>query len=267
VAPRRRACNLDLWVHAAGGLGHGVLLRNGGRLDLDRVSRPEYATPGCDSVPELIVRDKAGERILEGLLADASQRLREEGVAAAGRHPDRVPGHQTAHLRRRHDGAGEERCVYCLSQPTRRTGSLRSPAADRPRAFLSTRHEPRAAAAGLRRLRVSVSDQSMSETTTLLKVGATKLVLRRAAVAGAAPELVLAKPVQAMDEVSSNLTGRSLLRPSSAGARAPGTTITTTGGGSTMLTSAERRFLRRATRLRRQGARPHPRSSGRLACF
>ena len=58
-----------------------MLLRNGGRLHLEAASRPEYATPECGSVPDLVVHDKAGERILEGLLADAGQRLREEGDA------------------------------------------------------------------------------------------------------------------------------------------------------------------------------------------
>ena len=64
----------------SGSLGYSVLLRNGGRLHLDVVGRPEYATPDCDSVPDLVVHDKAGERILEGLVADAGQRLREEGL-------------------------------------------------------------------------------------------------------------------------------------------------------------------------------------------
>jgi proteasome accessory factor A len=66
---------------ASGGLGHTVLLRNGGRLDFDVVSRPEYATPECGGVADLVVHDKAGERILEGLVADARQRLRQEGIA------------------------------------------------------------------------------------------------------------------------------------------------------------------------------------------
>jgi proteasome accessory factor A len=56
---------------ASGGLGRTVLFRNGGRLHLDAVSHPEYATPECGNVPDLVVHDKAGERILEGLLADA----------------------------------------------------------------------------------------------------------------------------------------------------------------------------------------------------
>ena len=63
------------------GRSSNVFLRNGARLYLDVGSHPEYATPECDSIPDLVVHDKAGERILEGLLVDADRRLREEGIA------------------------------------------------------------------------------------------------------------------------------------------------------------------------------------------
>jgi proteasome accessory factor A len=65
----------------SGGLGRSVLLRNDGQLHLDAATRPEYETPECGSAVDLVVHDKAGERILEGLLADASQRLLDEGIA------------------------------------------------------------------------------------------------------------------------------------------------------------------------------------------
>ena len=57
-----------------------VFLQNGARLYLDVGSHPEYATPECDSLYDLVVHDKAGERILESLLVSAEQRLREEGI-------------------------------------------------------------------------------------------------------------------------------------------------------------------------------------------
>ena len=63
------------------GRSSNVFLRNGARLYLDVGSHPEYATPECDNVIHLIAHDKAGERILEGLLVDADKRLREEGIA------------------------------------------------------------------------------------------------------------------------------------------------------------------------------------------
>jgi proteasome accessory factor A len=59
-----------------------VLLRNGARLRLEAASHPEYATPECDNLLDLIAHDKAGERILEELGVDAQRRLREAGIAA-----------------------------------------------------------------------------------------------------------------------------------------------------------------------------------------
>src|SRR4026207_1797966 len=63
------------------GRSSNVFLRNGARLYLDVGSHPEYATPECDDVAELVTHDKAGERVLEGLLKDAEQRLHDEGIA------------------------------------------------------------------------------------------------------------------------------------------------------------------------------------------
>ena len=63
------------------GRSSNVFLRNGARLYLDVGSHPEYATPECDDILDLVTHDKAGERILEGLLVDAERRLREEGIA------------------------------------------------------------------------------------------------------------------------------------------------------------------------------------------
>jgi len=63
------------------GRSSNVFLKNGARLYLDVGSHPEYATPECDSIVDLVTHDKSGERILEGLLVDAERRLREEGIA------------------------------------------------------------------------------------------------------------------------------------------------------------------------------------------
>ncbi|GAB3807902.1 hypothetical protein GCM10027605_39160 [Micromonospora zhanjiangensis] len=63
------------------GRSSNVFLRNGARLYLDVGSHPEYATPECDSVVDLVAHDRAGERILEGLLVDAEKRLHDEGIA------------------------------------------------------------------------------------------------------------------------------------------------------------------------------------------
>ena len=221
-----------------------VLLRNGARLHLDVFSYPEYATPECGSVPDLVVHDKAGERIVEGLLVDAGQRLREEGIAgdisvfkSAAGPAGSSSGCQEDYLVSRGGefgrladilipflvtrqlicGAGAvvqtpRGAVYCLSRRAGHMGNGLSPATTRSRPLIHTRDEPRAAGAGLRRLSVIVSDSTMSETTTLLKAGATGLVLRMAEAATVLPDLTLDHPVQALGEVSRDLTGRSRVR-------------------------------------------------------
>jgi proteasome accessory factor A len=62
------------------GRSSNVFLENGARLYLDVGSHPEYATPECDSLYDVVAHDKAGERILEGLLHSAEARLEEEGI-------------------------------------------------------------------------------------------------------------------------------------------------------------------------------------------
>ena len=50
------------------GRSSNVFLQNGSRLYLDVGSHPEYATPECDSVRDVVTYEKAGERILEQLV-------------------------------------------------------------------------------------------------------------------------------------------------------------------------------------------------------
>ncbi len=55
-------------------------MENGARLYLDVGSHPEYATPECDKISDVVVHDKAGEWILAQLVTGAEARLREEGI-------------------------------------------------------------------------------------------------------------------------------------------------------------------------------------------
>ena len=66
------------------GRSSNVFLKNGSRLYLDVGSHPEYATAECDDVRQLVTHDRAGERILEGLVIDAEDRLRDEGSRTQG---------------------------------------------------------------------------------------------------------------------------------------------------------------------------------------
>src|SRR5947209_3222704 len=58
-----------------------VFLENGARLYLDTGFHPEYATPECDDVAELVSHDKAGERLVEDLRHQAETHLHEDGIS------------------------------------------------------------------------------------------------------------------------------------------------------------------------------------------
>ena len=221
------------------GRSSNVFLRNGARLYLDVGSHPEYATPECDDIEELVAHDRAGERILEGLMVDAEQRLHEEGIAGdiylfknntdsagnsygchenylVGRHGEfsRVADVLIPFLvtRQLTCGAGKvlqtpRGAVYCLSQRAEHIWEGVSSATTRSRPIINTRDEPHADAERFRRLHVIVGDSSMAESTTLLKVGATDLVLRMVEAGVVMRDLSLENPIRAIREISHDLTG------------------------------------------------------------
>jgi proteasome accessory factor A len=80
----------------------------------------------------------------------------------------------------------------------------------------ATRDEPHADAERFRRLHVIVGDSNMSETTTLLKVGSTDLVLRMIEAGAMMRDLTLDNAIRAIREVSHDMTGRSRIRLASA---------------------------------------------------
>jgi proteasome accessory factor A len=87
-----------------------------------------------------------------------------------------------------------------------------SSATTRSRPIINTRDEPHADAERFRRLHVIVGDSNMSETTTLLKVGATDLVLRMIEAGAIMRDLTLDNAIRAIREVSHDMTGRSRIR-------------------------------------------------------
>jgi proteasome accessory factor A len=222
------------------GRSSNVFLKNGARLYLDVGSHPEYATPECDSVVELVTHDKAGERTLEGLLMDAERRLREEGIAGdiylfknntdsagnsygchenylVGRHGEfsRLADVLIPFLVTRQIicGAGKvlltpRGAVYCVSQRAEHIWEGVSSATTRSRPIINTRDEPHADAERFRRLHVIVGDSNMSETTTLLKIGTTDLVLRMIEAGVVMRDLTLENAIRAIREISHDITGR-----------------------------------------------------------
>ena len=226
------------------GRSSNVFLRNGARLYLDVGSHPEYATPECDDVIDLVTHDKAGERVLEGLLVDAERRLRDEGIAGdvylfknntdsagnsygchenylVGRHGEfsRLADVLIPFLVSRQIicGAGKvlqtpRGAVYSVSQRAEHIWEGVSSATTRSRPIINTRDEPHADAERFRRLHVIVGDSNMSETTTLLKVASTDLVLRMIEAGVVMRDMTMENPIRAIREISHDMTGRRKVR-------------------------------------------------------
>lgn len=228
----------------AWGRSSNVFLTNGSRLYLDVGSHPEYATAECDDVRQLITYDRGGERIVEGLVADAQERLNEEGIAGRihvfKNNTDSAGNsygcHENYLVRRKGDfarladalvpffitrqvltGAGKIMTVgaesrYCISQRSDHIWEAVSSATTRSRPIINTRDEPHADAELYRRLHVIAGDSSMSETTALLKVGATDLLLRMLESGTQVRDLALENPIRAIREISHDMSGHAPVR-------------------------------------------------------
>ncbi len=227
------------------GRSSNVFLENGARLYLDVGSHPEYATPECDSIADLVAHDKAGERILDHLVAGAEARLREEGIRGViylfknntdsagnsyGCHENYLTSrrddfaHYTEILipflvsRQVFAGAGKvlqtaRGAVFCLSQRAEHIWEGVSSATTRSRPIINTRDEPHADAERFRRLHVIVGDSNMSEYATYLKVGSTSILLRMLEDPGTVlRDLTLENPIRAIREISHDLTCRRKVR-------------------------------------------------------
>ena len=227
------------------GRSSNVFLANGARLYLDVGSHPEYATPECDSVRQLVVHDKAGERILEQLVASAEASLADEGVRGTiylfKNNTDSAGNSYGCHenyLTSRHDdfghyaevlipflvsrqiyaGAGKvlqtaRGAMFSLSQRAEHIWEGVSSATTRSRPIINTRDEPHADAERYRRLHVIVGDSNMSEHATFLKVGATSLLLRMLEEPNVIlRDMTLENPIRAIREISHDITCKRRVR-------------------------------------------------------
>jgi proteasome accessory factor A len=226
------------------GRSSNVFLENGARLYLDVGSHPEYATPECDAVLDLVSHDKAGERVLEALLSAAELRLHEEGISgdvflfknntdsagnSYGCHENYLVARQGEFARMAEvlipffvtrqvfAGAGKvlhgpRGAQFCLSQRAEHIWEGVSSATTRSRPIINTRDEPHADAERYRRLHVIVGDSNMSEYTTFLKVGITDLVLRMVEENTVMRDLTMENPIRAIREISHDITCRKKIR-------------------------------------------------------
>ncbi len=221
------------------GRSSNVFLANGSRLYLDVGSHPEYATPECDSIYDVVAHDKAGERILHQLLVGAEERLAEEGINGQlylfKNNTDSAGNSYGCHenfcterdddtsiydevlipffvTRQIYAGAGKvlqtaRGATYCISQRAEHIWEGISSATTRSRPIINTRDEPHADAEKYRRLHVIVGDSNMNEYASFLKVGAASLILRmieeRTVFMG---DMTLENPIRAIREISHDIT-------------------------------------------------------------
>ena len=220
------------------GRSSNVFLENGARLYLDVGSHPEYATAECDSVKHVVAHDKAGERILEGLVEQAEERLHEEGIAgtiylfknntdSAGNSYGSHENYLVARFgefqkladtlipflvsRQIFAGAGKvlqtpRGAVYSIAQRAEHIWEGLSSATTRSRPIINSRDEPHADAERFRRLHVIVGDSNMGEYTTWLKVATCDLVLRMIESGAVMRDLSLDNPIRAIREISHDMT-------------------------------------------------------------
>lgn len=221
------------------GRSSNVFLENGARLYLDVGSHPEYATPECDSLLDVIAHDKAGERILESLVESAEIKLNEEGIRGDvflfKNNTDSAGNSYGCHenylipregelsrftdvlipflvSRQIYAGAGKvlqspRGAMFCISQRSEHVWEGVSSATTRSRPIINTRDEPHADAEKYRRLHVIVGDSNMSEYTSFLKLGTCSIVLRMLE-EDPSPwrDMTLENPIRAIREISHDMT-------------------------------------------------------------
>jgi proteasome accessory factor A len=211
-------------------------LINGARYYVDH-AHPEYSCPEVTNVRDLVIHEKAGERILEisrreaNALLPAGAQMRiyknnsDRKGNSYGAHENYLMDRQTPFkqivenlmpflvTRQVYTGAGkvgsENRSQPCDFQLSQRADFFETEVAldtmvKRP--IVNTRDEPHADREKYRRLHVIVGDANLSEYTIYLRNGATALVLEMIEDGAIQKDLSLRDPVRGIKEVSHDPT-------------------------------------------------------------
>jgi proteasome accessory factor PafA2 len=208
-----------------------VILTNGARLYVDH-AHPEFSTPEVLTPRDVVIWDKAGERVMEEAAMRAATvpgapriQLYKNNVdgkgASYGSHENYLMARQTTFpsivggltpffvSRQVVTGAGRvgigpqgDEEGYQLSQRADYIEVEVGLETTLKRGIINTRDEPHADADKYRRLHVIIGDANMSEYSTLLKVGTAALVLDMIEAGVRFDELRLAEPVRAVHQIS-----------------------------------------------------------------
>ncbi len=211
-----------------------LVLSNGARFYNDH-AHPEYSTPECSTLAELVAQDKAGERVLEECLRRRNSHLVAPQVGRIYKNNTDFQGHSYGcHdnflMRRSVDwehivrdsvsflitrqlfaGAGkvgiegEDECshgaTFQLAQRSDFFEVLTSIDTMNRRPLVNTRDEPHSDAGLYRRFHIIIGDANMSEWATAMKVGTTALALELIEL-DKAPRIALADPIHAVKHIS-----------------------------------------------------------------
>src|ERR671934_2196372 len=215
-----------------------LVLSNGARFYNDH-AHPEYSTPECTTLRQIVAQDKAGERILAECARRRNQKLPPGFEVRLYKNNTDFAGHSYGchdnYLMRRDiawdqivagmlpflvtrqifAGAGKmgveaesgqsEPGVYQISQRADFFSVVVSIDTMNRRPLINTRDEPHVDASRYRRFHVILGDSNMSEWATAMKIGTTALVLDLIE-RGEAPQLEIAQPIDANKSISRDPT-------------------------------------------------------------
>lgn len=214
------------------------VLYNGARLYVDH-AHPEYSTPECSNVTELIMHEKAGEKILEMSRVEASQRLpsnreillyknnSDKKGNSYGYHENYLMSRATSFkriaevlipflvTRQIFTGAGKvgsengtDATHFQISQRADFIETEIGLDTMSKRPIINTRDEPHANKEKYRRLHLILGDANMSEVSTYLKIGVTALILSMIEEGAIHLNLEILNPIQAIVNISHDLSCR-----------------------------------------------------------
>jgi Pup amidohydrolase len=211
-----------------------LVLSNGARFYNDH-AHPEYSTPECATLAQVVAQDKAGERVLEECMKRRNARLLTGQSCRLYKNNTDFQGHSYGchdnYLMRRDvawdqlvrdvvpflatrqifAGAGKlgiegedeggRPGLFQLAQRSDFMEVLTSIDTMNRRPIVNTRDEPHADTTLYRRFHVIVGDANMSEWATAMKIGTTALALELIE-KNHAPQISLADPIGAMRHLS-----------------------------------------------------------------
>src|SRR5713101_2824587 len=215
-----------------------LVLSNGARFYNDH-AHPEYSTPECTTLGQIVAQDKAGERILGECARRRNQKLDGGQEIRLYKNNTDFVGHSYGchdnYLMRRDipwdrivsgilpflitrqifagagkmgieaEGTASQPGVYQISQRADFFSVLVSIDTMNRRPLVNTRDEPHADANRYRRFHVIMGDSNMSGWATAMKIGTTSLVLDLIE-RNKTPQLEIAQPLDANRSISRDQT-------------------------------------------------------------